>query len=103
MHSWGSRGRRFKSGRPDAAQGPLITVNAEVSGLFRAHAPAHDLPRTTRSWGPSGDRRAVKWALRASPASRIDEETRRSPPTVRQELALITLIQALIQVPDPVP
>jgi hypothetical protein len=32
MHGWGSRGRRFKSGRPDAAQSPLITVNTEISG-----------------------------------------------------------------------
>ena len=34
MHSWGSRGRRFKSGRPDAVHSPLIMVNAEVSGHF---------------------------------------------------------------------
>ena len=39
MHGWGSRGRRFKSGRPGATQSPLITVNAEVSGHSFVRVP----------------------------------------------------------------
>ena len=57
---------------PTRRRGPLIMGSAQVSGSVHVYALPHRPAYTTRSWGPSGDRLAVKCALRACPASVID-------------------------------
>src|SRR5215813_770659 len=47
---WGSRGRRFKSGRPDAAHRPLITAKAKVSGHLCAATSHLGVPLPDAAW-----------------------------------------------------
>jgi hypothetical protein len=56
MHSWGSRGRGFKSRRPDTEVSPVDQGNSQVSGHFRFWAsirPATDGWQLGTIWGPS--------------------------------------------------
>jgi hypothetical protein len=57
---------------PTQRTSPLITANVEVSGHIRVYRVHLQLPFTRRSWGPSGDHLALRWALSAVPASVMD-------------------------------
>jgi hypothetical protein len=75
MHSWGSRGRRFKSGRPDQNTRPLTTATVQVSGHLHVLTTGPRFPAPAAAWDHFGDHSAditVRWALSAAPAAVID-------------------------------
>ncbi len=52
VHSWGSRGRRFKSGRPDAGERPIPILDTGL-GATDGSADALPLPCVAWSWRAS--------------------------------------------------
>jgi hypothetical protein len=74
MHSWGSRGRRFKSGRPDAGESPIPILD---TGLGATDGSADALPSRCVAWSwreschPVTDQALLRAAASASrlPAS----------------------------------
>jgi hypothetical protein len=47
MHGWGSRGRRFKSGRPDAGQRLVPGFSYQLLAAMGAHVRSHSLRRSS--------------------------------------------------------